>query len=209
LAFNAPYVIDRLVKDRVVDTPALAEQLFTEAKRYLVLCAATPDALYGMSSAMVDEAWHTFVLFTSEYTEYGDRYFGRYVHHKPAGDQGATGVQMPNTASFNDFRLRYEELYGHPLPEVWYDDGCLAPSSRVINDMAGKLTLVVGDDVVELTDDSGQTLLTVNELACEALSFIAENGAFYVRELPGDLTGYEQVGVVAPLVRSGVLRLAP
>ena len=67
LAFTAPCVIDRLVADRVTDTPAEAEQLFTEAKRYLVLCAATPEMSFGMHSAMVDAAWHTFILFTAEY----------------------------------------------------------------------------------------------------------------------------------------------
>ncbi|BBY57590.1 hypothetical protein [Mycolicibacterium sarraceniae] len=42
LTFTAPCVTDRLVRDGVTDDPAEAEQLFTEAKRYLVLCAATP-----------------------------------------------------------------------------------------------------------------------------------------------------------------------
>ncbi|MGE2719574.1 hypothetical protein [Mycolicibacterium celeriflavum] len=54
LAFDAPYVIDRLVRDRVAVTPMVAEQLFTEAKKYLVLCAATPDKSFGMFLAMVD-----------------------------------------------------------------------------------------------------------------------------------------------------------
>ena len=209
LAFNAPYVIDRLVKDRVADTPDLAEQLFTEAKKYLVLCAATPDALYGMHSAMVDEAWHAFVLFTSEYTDYGHRYFGNYVHHEPAQDQGEPDGRTPDAASFNEFRERYEELYGDPLPAVWYDDSCVAPSRRVINDKAETLTAVVDDGTVHLIDDTGHTALSVNVLACEAMSFIAETRDFYVRELPGGLTADEKVGVITPLIRSGVLRLAP
>jgi hypothetical protein len=107
----------------------LAEQPFTEAKKYLVLCAATPDTLFGMPSVMVDEAWRTFVLFTTEYTEYGHRYFGQYVHHAPVGEHGGpegTGGRPQEAASFNDFRQRYEELYGHPLPDVWYDDNSVA-----------------------------------------------------------------------------------
>ena len=209
LAFNAPYVIDRLVKDRVVDTAAAAEELFTEAKRYLVLCAATPDTLYGMCSAMVDEAWHAFILFTAEYTEFSHRHFGRYVHHEPADDQGEPGGQTPNTSSFKHFRQRYEDLYGQPLPAVWYDDGSVAPSSRVINGQAEHMTVVVDDHVVELRDDTGHTVLAVNELACEALTFIAQNAAFYVRELPGDLTADERIGIITPLIRFNVLRLAP
>ncbi len=214
LAFNAPFVIDRLVKDRVADTPAFAEELFTEAKKYLVLCEATPDMTFGMCSAIVDEAWHAFILFTAEYTEYGRRYFGNYVHHSPADnyqtvEATVTGGRPQKEASFNEFRQRYEELYGHPLPAVWYDDRSVAPSCRVINDKAGTLTVTVDDHTAHLTDDSGNTVLAVNELALEALDFIARTPDFYVRELPGDLTGEEKAGVIAPLVRLGVLRLAP
>jgi hypothetical protein len=214
LAFTAPFVIDRLVKDRVAATPAFAEELFTEAKRYLVLCEATPDMTFGMCSAIVDEAWHAFILFTTEYTEYGRRYFGNYVHHSPADnyqtvDRTENAGRSPKEASFNEFRQRYEELYGQPLPAVWYDDSSVDPSRRVINDKAGTLTVTVDDRTVHLSDDSGNTVLSVNELASEALDFIARTPDFYVRELPGDLTGEEKAGVIAPLVRLGVLRLAP
>ena len=214
LAFNAPFVIDRLVKDRVADTPAFAEELFTEAKKYLVLCEATPDMTFGMCSAIVDEAWHAFILFTTEYTEYCRRYFGNYVHHSPADnyqtvDRTENAGRSPKEASFNEFRQRYEELYGHPLPAVWYDDGSVDPSRRVINDKAETLTVTVDDHTAHLSDDSGNTVLSVNEWASEALDFIARTPDFYVRELPGHLTGEEKAGVIAPLVRLGVLRLAP
>jgi hypothetical protein len=143
------------------------------------------------------------------------RYFGSYLHHAPADDHGAAqttaaGGRSPKAASFNDFRLRYEEqLFGHPLPAGWYDDGTVAPSRRVIDDMVGTLTVIVDDRTVHLMDGTGDTVLAVNELACEATDFIAHTRDFYVRELPGDLTGEEKVGVVQPLVRLGVLRLAP
>jgi hypothetical protein len=214
LAFNAPFVVDRLVKDRVAATPAFAEELFTEAKRYLVLCEANPDMTFGMCSAMVDEAWHAFILFTAEYTEYGRRYFGTYVHHSPADnyqtvEPPAVGGRPQKEASFNEFRQRYEELYEQPLPAVWYDDSSVAPSRRVINDKAGTLAVTVEDHIAHLTDDSGNVVLSVNELACDALDFIARTPDFYVRELPGGLAGDEQAGLIAPLVRLGVLRLAP
>jgi hypothetical protein len=214
LAFNAPFVIDRLVKDRVADTPAFAEELFTEVKKYLVLCEATPDMTFGMCSSMVDEAWHAFILFTTEYTEYGHRYFGNYVHHSPADnyqtvDRTENAGRSPKEASFNEFRQRYEELYGHPLPAIWYDDESVAPSRRVINTRAGTLTPIVDDHTIHLMDEHGNTVLSVNELAREAVDFIAQARDFYVRELPGDLTGEEKAGVIAPLVRLGVLRLAP
>ncbi|OBA60532.1 hypothetical protein A5647_14015 [Mycobacterium sp. 1100029.7] len=214
MAFKAPFVIDRLVKDRVADSPAFADELFTEAKKYLVLCAATPDMTFGMCSSMVDEAWHAFILFTTEYTEYSHRYFGNYVHHSPADNHGApepaaAADRPPNAASFNDFRQRYEHLYGHRLPAVWYDDDNVAPSRRVINTRAGTLTPLLENHTIHLMDERGNIVLSVDELAREAVEFIAGTHDFYVRELPGDLTEEEKAGVIAPLVRLGVLRLAP
>lgn len=97
----------------------------------------------------------------------------------------------------------------HPLPAVWYDAESVAPSSRVINDNAGTLTVAVHDHTVHVMDDSEDTVLSVNELAIGATDFIVHTHDFYVRELPGGLTAEEKVGLIEPLVRAGVLRLAP
>lgn len=209
LAFEAPFVIDRLVRDRVTATVAEAEELFTEAKRYLVLCAATPELSFGMHSTMVDEAWHTFILFTSEYTEYGHHYFGDYLHHAPAGHRSTAATGGRNVASFDEFRRRYEQLFGHALPGVWYDDTSLTPDRRLSNDHTAVLTVRTEGQTVALSDEAGTVVLAVNELALPAVEFIAHTASFYVRELPGGLTDEEKVGLVAPLIRCGVLRLAP
>ncbi|WP_319430535.1 hypothetical protein [Mycobacterium sp. RTGN5] len=208
LMFTAPYVIDRLVMDRVTETPAEAEQLFAEAKRYLVLCAVTPEMSFGMYSSMVDAAWHTFILFTAEYAEYGHRYFGDYLHHSPVDDHD-TEAPLRKVGSFNDFQQRYQELFGQPLPALWYDDISVVPTRRVINDRAGILIADSDYHTVRLIDGTGATVLYVDALARDAVDFIARTRDFYVRELPGDLTDDEKVGVVQALVRSGVLRVAP
>ncbi|QEN15852.1 glycine-rich domain-containing protein [Mycolicibacterium sp. ELW1] len=211
LSYPAPFVIERLVKDRVAATADEAELLFTEAKKYLVLCEATPEMSFGMPSAMVDQAWHAFILFTTEYTDFGHRFFGHYVHHSPVVDYDPTydpTAQPPsNIGSFNDFQSRYQELFGEPLPAIWYDDTSVTPSRRVLNEAF--LRVDVDDETVALIDDSGETVLQVNSLAREALDFIAGTRDFYVRELPGGLTDDEKTGLIEALVRSRVLRVAP
>ncbi|BBX06181.1 glycine-rich domain-containing protein [Mycolicibacterium aichiense] len=207
LAYPAPFVIERLVKDRVADTAEAAELLFTEAKKYLVLCEATPEMSFGMPSAMVDQAWHAFILFTTEYTDFGHRFFGRYVHHSPVVDYDPAAQPQSNIGSFNDFQGRYQELFGEPLPAIWYDDTSVTPSRRVLRE--DFLHIDADDETVAVIDDSGETVLQVNSLAREALDFIAGTGDFYVRELPGGLTDEEKVGLIEALVRSRVLRLAP
>ncbi|WP_231967289.1 hypothetical protein [Mycobacterium sp. E136] len=150
---------------------------------------------------MVDEAWHAFVLFTIEYTEFGHRYFGDYIQYALAGERGSietagAGGGPREAASFDEFRRRYEELFDHPLPAVWYDAESVAPSSRVINDKAGQLTVVVDDHTLHLIDDTGDTVLSVNEFATAAVDFSVHTHDFYVRELPGGFTAEEKVGLI-------------
>ena len=69
LAYDAPFLIEKLNKDQIVDSAAEGEMLFTEVKRYLVLTRLDPHISWQMYSTRVDEVWHQFVLFTHEYRE--------------------------------------------------------------------------------------------------------------------------------------------
>ncbi|MCD6074767.1 MAG: hypothetical protein K0Q70_1650 [Rhodospirillales bacterium] len=62
--------------------------VFDALKDYFAICAADPAHRAGMPSRIVDEAWHTFILFTRDYTEFCGRAFGAYLHHAPAGAAG-------------------------------------------------------------------------------------------------------------------------
>lgn len=210
LAFEAPYVVERLVNDRVVDSSARAEQLFTEVKRYLVMSAATTDATVGMCSARVDEAWHAFILYTHQYANYCRRYFGRYVGHAPKNAPTQTGDgRVRAELGFPEFCGRYEELFDELLPDLWYDSRNIVVAQRIFNDSAGRMTVARHGSVAEIRDGRGEALLSANGIVHDALAFIARTGAFYVRELPGGLTDAEKVRVVESLVAVHALRLAP
>jgi len=211
LSFEAPYVVERLVKDRVVASEAEAEELFNEAKRYLVLSEVHRDLVVGMYSVRVDEAWHAFILYTDQYREFSKKYFGKYIGHAPKNAPGADGHdhQHRRDLSFSEFREKYEELFGEPLPDVWYDRRGLTTGQRVFSDWAGSMTVERHDSVAELLDDTGDIVVSVNDIAHEALEFIATTGAFYVRELPGGLTDGEKVALVEALMGAGAVRRAP
>ena len=91
LRFEAPYLIEKLVKDRIVDTADEGEALFAEAKKFLILSYMDSDVSWNMYSTRVDEAWHQFVLFTSQYVDFCHRYFGEYLHHNPSNAPEAPG----------------------------------------------------------------------------------------------------------------------
>lgn len=212
LAHEAPYLIEKLVEDRIAEDEAEAHALFREVKRFLVLSRASDDTTWELGSRRVDEAWRQFVLFTREYIQFCMRYFGGYVQHapgRPAPPREAEEPPLRSEPSFEAFRTRYQQLFGVPLPDIWYDHQSVTPRRRVINDHAGRMTVRMAAGMVALLGPSGTTLLSVNSLAAPALRFIAENDAFYVRELPGELSDEEQSLLVASLVEQQVLRVAP
>lgn len=217
LAYPAPYVVERLVNDRVVGSAAAGERLFTEIKRYLVLNVLHPEVVVGMYSARVDEAWHAFLLYTREYADFCDRYLGRFLGHTPRNAPSADGgpggpvEHGPVRAhlSFAEFAATYEQAFDEPLPDVWFDARGVTADQRLFSDRSGSLTVGTDASTVDLLDESGEPLLTANVVCGPALDFVARTGAFYVRELPGGLTVHEQVRLVEALVAARVLRLAP
>ena len=84
LRFEAPYVIEKLVKNRTADSEDDAHLLFREAKRYLVLAQSDRATAWQMHSLRVDEAWHQFVLFTVQYADFAARYSDLFGEEVPA-----------------------------------------------------------------------------------------------------------------------------
>jgi hypothetical protein len=206
LAYEAPFLIDKLIKDRIVDTHEEGEALFTEVKRFCVL-VESDNKIWDMYSLRVDEVWHQFILFTREYMDFCKRFFGRYIPHSPSNAPRSDLINAVKPASFDEFTRRYHELFGEPLTDLWYDERSVTPRRRVLNDLAGTLTLRNEHGMVDLLTPAGDVLLSVNEFARDALTFIFQTGAFYVRELPGGLDDEEKVALVATLVQYKLLRV--
>ncbi|OJH33822.1 hypothetical protein BON30_46750 [Cystobacter ferrugineus] len=67
-----------------------AQELFRETLKWLWLSAYSithqtevRQLAISQSLLLLDEMWHTFILFTRDYHEFCDRYFGLYIHHRP------------------------------------------------------------------------------------------------------------------------------
>jgi hypothetical protein len=206
LAYEAPFLTEKLVKEQIVETPEEAATLFGEVKRYLILAFTDETVSWEMYSRRVDEVWHQFVLFTREYVAFSTRYFNRYIHHNPGNAPGGTATYATQ-GTFEGFKHRYEEVFGVKLPSVWYDEKSIFMGRRIINQNVGKLTLRDRPSRTDLLDGSGNVLLSVNDIARQALAFLSRTGAFYVRELPGGLIDEDKIALIATLVKYNVLRV--
>jgi hypothetical protein len=74
-----------------------AETAFKETLKYLWLCkkheadrlhypddkTLPPRCVMLRSMREIDEMWHEFILFTRDYSQFCNTYFGEYCHHLP------------------------------------------------------------------------------------------------------------------------------
>lgn len=210
LSFEAPYLIEKLLKEHIVDSAEEGQALFREVKRFIIMVRADDTVLWDMHSLRIDEVWHQFVLFTAEYIEFSLRYFGVYIQHSPSNAPEPVGEDAGpprRTATFAEFEQRYAELFGEPLPGLWYDETHVKPHRRILNDHVGSIVQADADGLSHLCNADGEVLLSVNRLARDAMRFICATPAFYVRELPGDLDDEEKVALVGALVEYKLLRV--
>ncbi|MFZ5890024.1 MAG: glycine-rich domain-containing protein [Myxococcota bacterium] len=207
LAFEAPYLESRFLQYRLAADAASARSLFQELKRYLFL-AADASASMPMVSALVDAAWHQFILFTEEYRAFCEDVIGSYQHHGPRVAGAAPSSEPPLDPA--TFFHAYREHFGPP-PDVWHNERCLRPETRLVHPFDTRFDVEVRDRVVRLRRhrSAGTAVVcVVSARAGDAVRFIAEHDVFLVRELPGLRGVNEQLALLTPLVEHDILHLA-
>ncbi|MEK6553944.1 MAG: hypothetical protein AABZ31_01790 [Bdellovibrionota bacterium] len=96
LAFRHDGVINRYKRDFPADA-ARAEDLFTDlmtffwaSKKHELERLSNPDIenldfTFIMDEEMleIDKMWHIFLLYTKDYMDFCEKYFGEFLHHLP------------------------------------------------------------------------------------------------------------------------------
>jgi len=65
--------------------------VWKETLRWLWLCAKTSkegsskknNLAIDSDLEIIDQMWHTFLLYTQDYSRFCDKYFGMFIHHVP------------------------------------------------------------------------------------------------------------------------------
>lgn len=134
-----------------------AEELFIETKKWLWLGAYTkksnkilnsnyPTLFIDSSMLMLDEMWHTFILFTKEYHAFCDKNFGFYMHHAPTTkkekDELKKRIQEDKKSVYQEsidknkeqYGIIYDLLGGETL-QKWYETFADKYSSEKIREL--------------------------------------------------------------------------
>ena len=70
---------------------------------------------------LVDEVWHTFILFTIEYRKFCNTIFGEYIHHEPnvSSRYGVDPLFPYKKKQSTEFFYEQYKTYFGPLPKIW------------------------------------------------------------------------------------------
>jgi hypothetical protein len=104
-----------------------ARELFEDTKKWLWLCGTRPRSMrltvFGPMKRL-DEMWHTFILFTREYTEYCMDNFGFYIHHAPT-TRAESERDRQRAAELRDERrammLLLHDEFGEATLRRWFE----------------------------------------------------------------------------------------
>ncbi len=102
-------VVGRFMKLQKV-SQAEAERIFQELMKFLYVCAHVPAS--SPPSAIVDEMWHTFIVFTWDYYEFCVNYVGRFLHHQP--------VDNPYVGNRPEMLELLVNTFGQVDDQYWY-----------------------------------------------------------------------------------------
>jgi hypothetical protein len=101
------------------------DDLFKETYKWLWLCAKAQSQGFGAlhinsDLRILDQAWHTFVLYTKEYHEFCRKHFSYFVHHKPTTyKEKVYHAEMVQHESFRlEKKLREEKFHEYVLDNL-------------------------------------------------------------------------------------------
>ena len=220
LAFRAPYLEDKLLKEQIVASRDEAWDLFREVKKYLVIAHCDTGRAYPLFSHRVDAVWnesralhervHALLpgplrnVLAPRPRQRPQRAGGERVAPDKE-DHPTNGASAPEEASYDDFCATYQTFFGTPLPPTSAGQLHVGIDVRVRNDHVASTSVRVQEGKAELVRDERCHAARVDAWAEPALRFIATHPSFYPRELPGKLGNADRVALCRALVSSRAL----
>ena len=126
LNYHNQHIIDGLMSTLDIDASS-AKDLFQDGLRWLWYCNhKDSEGLRNIDDPILilDEVWHSFILYTPYYTQFCLTFFGEYLHHMPTLLQ-ADVPQCDNSQEHYFSRKKKQletiyELLGRDVFTRWY-----------------------------------------------------------------------------------------
>ena len=118
LSYQNENIISRFVDLFAVEEEE-ARDIFQETRKFLYL-SQKPGVFIPDDLLIIDEMWHNFILFTSEYHQFCQTYFNAYLHHIPASKDEKIRRQIARQTDAEKFKQTHLKRLGE-LMSITYD----------------------------------------------------------------------------------------
>lgn len=136
LGYKNPRIVARYKKDHP-DNQLIAEDALQEVLKYFWLCEkhredqkANPEdesldfaPVVHVEMREMDDMWHTFILFTKDYMEFCNQFFGHFIHHNPAEEEAVFEAEKVEIELTRYLSYIYDHL-GEDTLVKWFGE-CL------------------------------------------------------------------------------------
>ena len=112
---GAPYPFSLRLADEQDWTVEFAQRAIEEYKRFIFLAAICEHPV--TPSFVVDEVWHTHLIFTRSYWEELGDVVGKLIHHDPG--QGEPGDDAVFANQYQLTLASYRKHFGEPAADIW------------------------------------------------------------------------------------------
>ena len=126
LNYHNQHIIDGLMSTLDIDASS-AKDLFQDGLRWLWYCNhKDSEGLRNIDDPILilDEVWHSFILYTPYYTQFCLTFFGEYLHHMPTLLQaGQAEVKLNEEQYLAQKKRQLEKVYdllGKDVFIRWY-----------------------------------------------------------------------------------------
>jgi hypothetical protein len=128
LSYENDNIIESFIKNFDISEDD-AKDVFRQMLKWFIYCHDERSEGYRNiddATIIIDEMWHTFILFTPDYTRFCREYFGQYIHHMPST---TADIEEQKKQTLEEARSRkkiqYELVYdilGKETFIKWYHD---------------------------------------------------------------------------------------
>lgn len=95
-----------------------AAKILQQYKNFLYLQKKYSDQQHITPSLEIDEVWHAHILYTKDYAEFCQHFFGRFLHHVPQKPGVASDSETKVEQDFSATQELYKQEFGDYIYRV-------------------------------------------------------------------------------------------
>lgn len=105
------HIANRFSKKYNLDND-ISIEILEDAKKFLLLSANNPGKVFITPELfIIDQMWHTFILFTHDYHKFCIDNVGRYLHHQPSVSNKRIETSEDEQLYLKNLKQMYAAIY--------------------------------------------------------------------------------------------------